>query len=106
MSVLGSQVDVDIDESVPDPVPKHQGHTGTGCYKLHDHEFLRPKHRPPRSQRPGGGGGGGGPPANIMDLPVDNGNSHQPSSQLKTNSSPPAEHHTPVSQSYHITDCS
>ena len=41
MSVLGSQVDVDMDESVPDPVPKHQGHTGTGCYKLHDHEFLR-----------------------------------------------------------------
>ena len=99
MSVLGSQVDVDIDESVPDPVPKHQGHTGTGCYKLHDHEFLRPKHRPPRQQRGGGGGqGGGGAPANIMDLPVDNGNGHQPASQLKTNSSPPAEHHTPVSQ--------
>ena len=59
---------------VPDPVPKHQGHTGTGCYKLHDHEFVRPRGRPPRK---GGGGGvsgvGGGhlsPPANLMDLPV------------------------------------
>lgn len=74
MSVLGSQVDVDMDESVPDPVPKHQGHTGTGCYKLHDHEFIRPRGRPARK--------GGGPPlppagetsttapANLMDLPV------------------------------------
>ena len=69
MSVLGSQVDVDMDESVPDPVPKHQGHTGTGCYKLHDHEFLRPRHRP-------GGRGGGeerGPPTNPMDLPLESG---------------------------------
>ena len=54
MSVLGSQVDVDMEESVPDPVPKHQGHTGTGCYKLHDHEFIRPRGRPPL--RKGGGG--------------------------------------------------
>ena len=76
MSVLGSQVDVDMEESVPDPVPKHQGHTGTGCYKLHDHEFMRPRGRPARK------GGGAGPPptttagpttnqpANLMDLPV------------------------------------
>ena len=93
MSVLGSQVDVDMDESVPDPVPKHQGHTGTGCYKLHDHEFLRPKHRPPRK---GGGGGGGGGPANIMDqdLPVDT--DPGVNNQLK-NISSPALQRTPVS---------
>jgi len=71
MSVLGSQVDVDIDESVPDPVPKHQGHTGTGCYKLHDHEFLRPKHRTPRK------GSTGRQTHNIMDLPVDDNNQGQ-----------------------------
>ena len=97
MSVLGSQVDVDMDESVPDPVPKHQGHTGTGCYKLHDHEFLRPKHRPPRK---GGGPGGGGPggPTNIMDLPVDNNGPQQGVQQLKKMSSPSPAHHTPVSK--------
>ena len=66
---------------MPDPVPKHQGHTGTGCYKLHDHEFVRPRGRPPRKggggPGPGGhpppAGGGDGPsspPANLMDLPV------------------------------------
>merc|ERR1719228_825542 len=101
MSVLGSQVDVDMDESVPDPVPKHQGHTGTGCYKLHDHEFLRPRHRPPRKGGgiPGGEGGGGGPPqvppTNIMDLPVDAGppnpvqlNAHN---ALKTKVTSPAQ---------------
>ena len=65
MSVLGSQVDVDMEESVPDPVPKHQGHTGTGCYKLHDHEFRRPRGRPPPPRKgdgglPGGGSGSGG----------------------------------------------
>ena len=116
MSVLGSQVDVDMDESVPDPVPKHQGHTGTGCYKLHDHEFLKHRHRPPRK---GGGGGGGGeesgpgrpgqvlpghhPPTNLMDLPVEL--AHQPNPvqlnnqyALKNNkvTSPPAQR-TPVS---------
>ena len=108
MSVLGSQVDVDMDESVPDPVPKHQGHTGTGCYKLHDHEFLRPRHRPPRkgggAAGGDGGGGGGGPPqvppTNIMDLPVDAGppnpvqlNAHN---ALKTKVTSPAQR-TPVS---------
>ena len=104
MSVLGSQVDVDMDESVPDPVPKHQGHTGTGCYKLHDHEFMRPKHRAPAA---GGGGGGGvaggrgkpGPVTNIMDLPVDNnGTGHNQAGlqQLKNMSASPA-HRTPVS---------
>jgi len=68
MSVLGSQVDVDMEESVPDPVPKHQGHTGTGCYKLHDHEFVRPRGRPAR--KGGGPAEAGPPPANLMDLPV------------------------------------
>ena len=104
MSVLGSQVDVDMDESVPDPVPKHQGHTGTGCYKLHDHEFMRPKHRAPAAGGGGGGGGAGGrgkpgPVTNIMDLPVDNnGTGHnQPGlQQLKNMSASPA-HRTPVS---------
>ena len=81
MSVLGSQVDVDMDESVPDPVPKHQGHTGTGCYKLHDHEFLRPRHRPARK---GGGEEGRGPPTNLMDLPVDPGPSQPSSVQLNS----------------------
>ena len=92
MSVLGSQVDVDMDESVPDPVPKHQGHTGTGCYKLHDHEFMRPKHRVTS-------GTGGkvevdkGPPTNIMDLPVDGGG-QQAVQQLKHMASP--AHRSPV----------
>jgi len=107
MSVLGSQVDVDMDESVPDPVPKHQGHTGTGCYKLHDHEFLKHRHRPPRK-----GGGpeedGGRPPnhqqphhTNLIDLPVDPGEPPNPvqlNSQyaLKTKVTSPAQR-TPMS---------
>ena len=120
MSVLGSQVDVDMDESVPDPVPKHQGHTGTGCYKLHDHEFLKHRHRPPRKGggedegpgRPNGNGGSvpvagssvhAGPnmnSTNLIDLPVDCGSQPNPvqlNSQyaLKTKS-PPAQR-TPVS---------
>ena len=81
MSVLGSQVDVDMEESVPDPVPKHQGHTGTGCYKLHDHEFMRPREQrrparkggggpPPSTNKSGGPPPAGGEPANLMDLPV------------------------------------
>ena len=122
MSVLGSQVDVDMDESVPDPVPKHQGHTGTGCYKLHDHEFLKHRHRPPRKGgtgedegpgRPNGGDGLGAPAnggggqhnnTNLIDLPVDMPGGQQPNpvqlnsqyhQQLKTKS-PPAQR-TPVS---------
>ena len=61
---------------MPDPVPKHQGHTGTGCYKLHDHEFVRPRGRPARKGGgPPGADGGSQPPAaaaaaNLMDLPV------------------------------------
>ena len=123
MSVLGSQVDVDMDESVPDPVPKHQGHTGTGCYKLHDHEFLKHRHRPPRKGggedegpgRPNGNGGSvpvagssvhAGPNmnnTNLIDLPVDCGSQPNPvqlNSQyaLKTKS-PPAQR-TPVSTIY------
>ena len=38
MSVLGSQLEIDLD---PDGdmtvVPRHVGNTGTGCFKLHDH---------------------------------------------------------------------
>ena len=94
MSVLGSQVDVDMDESVPDPVPKHQGHTGTGCYKLHDHEFMRPKHRvtgaKPELDKTA-------PPTNIMDLPVDSGAPQQAVQQLKHMSSP--AHRSPVRNS-------
>ena len=132
MSVLGSQVDVDMDESVPDPVPKHQGHTGTGCYKLHDHEFLKHRHRPPRKGggedegpgRPNGNGGSvpvagssvhAGPnmnSTNLIDLPVDCGSQPNPvqlNSQyaLKTKS-PPAQR-TPVSNplktSFHVSPC-
>ena len=40
MSVMGSQLEIDMD---PDGdltvVPRHQGQTGTGCYKLHDHRL-------------------------------------------------------------------
>ena len=98
MSVLGSQVDVDMDESVPDPVPKHQGHTGTGCYKLHDHEFLRPRHRPARK----GGGGVGedrAPPTNLMDLPVEGGPHHPPhqsSVQLNSHNNTLKHSHQPA----------
>ena len=92
MSVLGSQVDVDMDESVPDPVPKHQGHTGTGCYKLHDHEFMRPKHRVTSGAR-GKLEADKAPPTNIMDLPVDSGGPQQAVQQLKHMS--PA-HRSPV----------
>ena len=128
MSVLGSQVDVDMDESVPDPVPKHQGHTGTGCYKLHDHEFLKHRHRPPRKGggedegpgRPNNGGGsvpvgGSSVPhpnnmnnTNLIDLPVEAALGSQPNpvqlnSQyaLKTKS-PPAQR-TPVSTLYFLS---
>ena len=118
MSVLGSQVDVDMDESVPDPVPKHQGHTGTGCYKLHDHEFLKHRHRPPRKGggddegpgRPNGGNNVAGsvhnnqqPNTNLIDLPVDVGGSQPNPVQLNQsqyalkNKSPPAQR-TPVSK--------
>lgn len=125
MSVLGSQVDVDMDESVPDPVPKHQGHTGTGCYKLHDHEFLKHRHRPPRKGggedegpgRPNGNGGSvpvagssvhAGPnmnSTNLIDLPVDCGSQPNPvqlNSQyaLKTKS-PPAQRTPGVPQNQH-----
>ena len=99
MSVLGSQVDVDMDESVPDPVPKHQGHTGTGCYKLHDHEFMRPKHRvtgtKPEVDKTA-------PPTNIMDLPVDSGAPQQAVQQLKHMSSP--AHRSPVRRVDFIPD--
>ena len=41
MSVMGSQLEIDMD---PDGdltvVPRHQGQTGTGCYKLHDHRIY------------------------------------------------------------------
>ena len=41
MSVMGSQLEIDMD---PDGdltvVPRHQGQTGTGCYKLHDHKLV------------------------------------------------------------------
>lgn len=44
MSVLGSQLEIDLD---PDGdmtvVPRHVGNTGTGCYKLHDHTIRDTK---------------------------------------------------------------
>ena len=97
MSVLGSQVDVDMDESVPDPVPKHQGHTGTGCYKLHDHEFMRPKHRVSTKAEDKADKG---PPTNIMDLPVDSGGPQQAVQQLKHIASP--AHRSPVREEIHV----
>lgn len=43
MSVMGSQLEIDMD---PDGdltvVPRHTGQTGTGCYRLHDHQIYDP----------------------------------------------------------------
>ena len=40
MSVLGSQLEIDMDpEGEAAIVPRHQGNTGTGCYKLYDHDI-------------------------------------------------------------------
>ena len=75
MSVMGSQLEIDMD---PDGdltvVPRHQGQTGTGCYKLHEHQIFDPRvgrlgpmygaTYPNEADEPedGKGGGGGGPP--------------------------------------------
>ena len=46
MSVLGSQLEIDIDpEGEATIMPRHLGNTGTGCFKLHDHRFIETKHR-------------------------------------------------------------
>ena len=46
MSVLGSQLEIDIDpEGEATIMPCHLGNTGTGCFKLHDHRFVETKHR-------------------------------------------------------------
>ena len=46
MSVLGSQLEIDIDpEGEATIMPRHLGNTGTGCFKLHDHRFIEAKHR-------------------------------------------------------------
>ena len=46
MSVLGSQLEIDIDpEGEATILPRHLGNTGTGCFKLHDHRFVETKHR-------------------------------------------------------------
>ena len=46
MSVLGSQLEIDIDpEGEATIMPRHLGNTGTGCFKLHDHRFVETKHR-------------------------------------------------------------
>ena len=61
MSVMGSQLEIDMD---PDGdltvVPRHQGQTGTGCYKLHDHRIIESNHNyvrkgPAFRAAPGGG---------------------------------------------------
>ena len=40
MSVLGSQLEIDMDpEGEAAIVPRHQGNTGTGCYRLFDHDI-------------------------------------------------------------------
>ena len=46
MSVLGSQLEIDIDpEGEATIMPRHIGATGTGCYKLHDHRFKETMYR-------------------------------------------------------------
>lgn len=63
MSVMGSQLEIDMD---PDGdltvVPRHQGQTGTGCYKLHDHRIYdsgpATTFRFASSSHPGGGASG------------------------------------------------
>ena len=46
MSVLGSQLEIDIDpEGEATIMPRHLGNTGTGCFKLHDHRYVETKHR-------------------------------------------------------------
>jgi hypothetical protein len=37
---MGSALEIDLDpDSDLHVVPRHQGQTGTGCYKLHDHRI-------------------------------------------------------------------
>lgn len=44
MSVLGSQLEIDLDpDGEMTVVPRHVGNTGTGCYKLHDHTIRDTK---------------------------------------------------------------
>ena len=46
MSVLGSQLEIDIDpEGEAVVMPRHIGNTGTGCYKLHDHRYRNTLNR-------------------------------------------------------------
>ena len=46
MSVLGSQLEIDMDpEGEAAVIPRHVGNTGTGCYKLHDHRIQETKRR-------------------------------------------------------------
>ncbi len=77
MSVMGSQLEIDMD---PDGdltvVPRHQGQTGTGCYKLHDHQIFDPRvgrlgpvygaeyPEEGEEEEEGDGGGGRGDPEN------------------------------------------
>merc|ERR1712018_1041823 len=49
MSVLGSQLEIDLDpegECVIFAGQRHVGNTGTGCYKLHDHRIRDTKKEP------------------------------------------------------------
>ena len=44
MSVLGSQLEIDMDpEGEAAVIPRHVGNTGTGCYKMHDHRMTETK---------------------------------------------------------------
>ena len=46
MSVLGSQLEIDMDpEGEAAVIPRHVGNTGTGCYKLHDHRISETKRK-------------------------------------------------------------
>lgn len=59
MSVMGSQLEIDMDpEGDLTVVPRHHGQTGTGCYRLHDHRIGETNHGgqgPTFRALPGGG---------------------------------------------------
>ena len=57
MSVLGSQLEIDIDpEGEATIMPRHLGNTGTGCFKLHDHRYAETKYRKEGPANPPGPG--------------------------------------------------
>ncbi|XP_040567546.1 uncharacterized protein [Lepeophtheirus salmonis] len=54
MSVMGSQLEIDMDpEGDAAVIPRHQGHTGTGCYRLYDHRLDETVNIRKMNQHPG-----------------------------------------------------